>query len=116
MVEQKADNLGQLKIERRKVDEEINHLRKQIETCGPGTTIRERYAGVRCVAGLAGRQVDRVTVDACWLHSITCQMRFSAHTRFCVLTCWKLGRIVLIFRKLLRIYGGYSSLYQTKQV
>ena len=39
MVEQTADNLGQLKIERRKVDEEINYLRKQIETCGPGTAI-----------------------------------------------------------------------------
>lgn len=107
--------LGQLKIERRKVDEEINHLRKQIETCGPGTTIRERYAGVRCVTGWTGRQADP--------HDGRCPLVALPHLSNASFCSYRVlhfelseaGWMALVFRKLLRIYCGYSSLYQIKQ-
>lgn len=75
---QQPDELEQLKTEKQKADEEIDQLRKQIETrdaAQPSAKVTEHQAEFDVwKGGREGIQI-RATVDAHRLHGITCQMR-----------------------------------------
>ena len=75
---QQPDELEQLKTEKQKADEEIDQLRKQIETRDqgqPSVKVTEHQAEFDVwKGGREGIQI-RATVDAHRLHGITCQMR-----------------------------------------